>query len=346
VRVESFLAMMLTMSPDDGSLRRDLLQGAAGEMFREVVKIGALPYDDVRLNEDHESHEAMALLIDLGLLRDEPGAGGWVAVDPATVQHGVVAPLGRQVVELLDESAAWADVLGSLGQAFRRTQRGGSPLTEVRGLPSINRFLDAAVDDAESELLTAQPAGARSAAVLEQAVDRDIRALQRGVRMRTLYQHTARRSRATREHVERTREHGAQVRTLDEFFNRLIVIDRRMAVIPGDAPEVALAIHEPGIVSYLADVFDRSWERARDYEDRGEASESDIAAEVRQLTVRMLTEGHSDPASAKRVGVSTRTYASYVAALKEEYGVETRFQLGYAMGSRAGSEDSGRPPGR
>ena len=55
---------------------------------------------------------------------------------------------------------------------------------------------------------------------------------------------------------------------------------------------------------------------------------------MRQLTVRMLTEGHSDPASAKRVGVSTRTYASYVAALKEEYGVETRFQLGYAMGSR------------
>ena len=50
------------------------------------------------------------------------------------------------------------------------------------------------------------------------------------------------------------------------------------------------------------------------------------------MTVRMLTEGHSDPASAKRVGVSTRTYACYVAALKEEYGVETRFQLGYAMG--------------
>jgi hypothetical protein len=55
----------------------------------------------------------------------------------------------------------------------------------------------------------------------------------------------------------------------------------------------------------------------------------------------MLTEGHSDPASAKRVGVSTRTYASYVAALKEEYGVETRFQLGYAMGSRAGEEKTG-----
>ena len=46
----------------------------------------------------------------------------------------------------------------------------------------------------------------------------------------------------------------------------------------------------------------------------------------------MLVEGHSDPASAKRIGISTRTYAGYIAALKDEYGVTTRFQLGYAMG--------------
>ena len=190
------------------------------------------------------------------------------------------------------------------------------------------------MDDAQHELLAAQPAGARRAVILEQAVDRDLRALERGVSMRTLYQHTARRSRATREHVERTLERGAKVRTLDEFFNRLIVIDRRLAVIPGGSPDVALVIHEPHLVSYLADIFDRSWERGREYDGHGRESQSNIAAEVRALTVRMLTEGHSDPASAKRVGVSTRTYASYVAALKEEYGVETRFQLGFAMGSR------------
>jgi hypothetical protein len=343
--------MMANMTADDGSRRRDLLQGPAGELFRDVVQAGVLPRDDPRALDGRGPSEALTLLVELGLLRDDPATGGWVAVDPALVQPGVVAPLGRQVVQLLDESAAWADVLGGLGQVFRRTPRGDSALNEIRGLPSINRFLEAAVDDAEHELLAAQPAGARRAAVLEQAVDRDIRALQRGVRMRTLYQHTARRSKATREHVARTMEHGAQVRTLDEFFNRLIVIDRRLAVIPGDQPDLALAVHDSGIVSYLADVFDRSWERAHDYEERGEASESDIASEVRQLTVRMLTEGHSDPASAKRVGVSTRTYASYVAALKEEYGVETRFQLGYAMGTRTANDgtrettrEAGPPP--
>ena len=59
------------------------------------------------------------------------------------------------------------------------------------------------------------------------------------------------------------------------------------------------------------------------------------------MTIRLLVEGHSDPASAKRLGVSTRTYAGYIAALKDEYGVQTRFQLGYAMGT---DPQGKRPP--
>ena len=322
------------MSSDQGPERRVLLAGPAGELFREIIEAGILAHGDPRLGAAHPDHEAVSLLADLGLLREDAREGGWVPVDPAAVQAGVVAPMGRQVAELLEETARWADAFGALSQTFRRTPMGGSPVREIRGLLSINQFLEAAVDDAEHELLTAQPAGPRRAAVLEQAVDRDLRALERGVTMHTLYQHTARRSKATRDHVEHILEHGAKVRTLDEFFNRLIVVDRRLAVVPGGSPDVAVAIHDPNLVRYLADVFDRYWERGRDYDEHRPGSDSGIAEEVRQLTVRMLTEGHSDPASAKRVGVSTRTYASYVAALKEEYGVETRFQLGFAMGSR------------
>jgi DNA-binding CsgD family transcriptional regulator len=59
------------------------------------------------------------------------------------------------------------------------------------------------------------------------------------------------------------------------------------------------------------------------------------------MTIRMLIEGHSDPVSAKRLGVSARTFAGYVADLKTEYDAETRFQLGYTMGQRgvSGRED-------
>ncbi len=62
------------------------------------------------------------------------------------------------------------------------------------------------------------------------------------------------------------------------------------------------------------------------------------------MTIRLLVEGHSDPASAKRLGVSTRTYAGYIAALKDEYGVQTRFQLGHAMGG-PGDADAGPAAG-
>ena len=35
---------------------------------------------------------------------------------------------------------------------------------------------------------------------------------------------------------------------------------------------------------------------------------------------------------ATRLGVSPRTYAGYVADLKDEFDAETRFQLGYSLG--------------
>ena len=146
----------------------------------------------------------------------------------------------------------------------------------------------------------------------------------------------------TRKYVADVSEHGAEVRTLDEFFNRMIVIDRRLAIIPGAADlTVAMAIREPGLVAYLVDVFERAWERARPFTNTERSMMNDIAAEQRSMTIRMLIEGHSDPVSAKRLGVSARTFAGYVADLKAEFDAETRFQLGYTMG-QAGV--SGREP--
>ena len=144
-----------------------------------------------------------------------------------------------------------------------------------------------------------------------------------------------------REYVAAVTDRGAEVRTLDEFFNRMIVVDRRVAVIPsGDDLSVALAVREPSIVAYFVDVFERSWERARPFTSRETSLMKDIAAEQRAMTLRMLIEGHSDPVSAKRLGVSPRTYAGYIADLKAEFESETRFQLGYVIGQQgiSGSE--------
>jgi sugar-specific transcriptional regulator TrmB len=304
-------------------------------VYANAVAHGSLRSDDPSFADGGELRPALDLLVDIGLLRLDEGKGVLVPVDPATIQAQVVVPLGVQGAELLTESARWADAFSELGQIFRTSPRAAvSPITEIHGIENINNLIGAAINDSRQELLTAQPLGRRTANHLALAEDRDIRALERGVRMRTLYQHSARHSPPTREYVAEIVERGGQVRTLDEFFRRLIVVDRKVAFVPAsDNHEVAIAIHEKSLIAYLVDIFDRSWERAQPFNLSGNQVERKIDADVRSLTIRLLVEGHSDPASAKRLGVSTRTYAGYIAALKEEYGVQTRFQLGYAMGA-------------
>ena len=333
------------MTPTEyGAAHRRLLQTDAGDLYQKVVLEGAISADDPRVVEGGPHHNAFTFLVDLGLLALDPPSESYLPVDPATVQSRVVSPMGQRAAELLAESTDWANTFAELGLAYRRTAPAELPIVQLRGLPNINRFLIAAVGDAESELLTAQPDGARPSTILAEAIERDQRALERGVRMRTLYQHSARRSVATREYVEEVTKHGAEVRTLDEFFNRLIVVDRRLAIVPGaEGYQVAVAIHEPSLVAYLVDIFERYWERARGFTDRELHTEREVADDVHNMTVRMLVEGHSDNASAKRMGVSTRTYAGYVASLKAEYNVETRFQLGYAIGQQ---EERERKPKR
>nr|WP_228500614.1 LuxR family transcriptional regulator [Nocardioides agariphilus] len=307
-------------------------------MYDDALASGGLQADDPRLTSEPEVREAFDLLVRLGLLTLDTDDQVWQAVDPATVQAQVVSPMGTQAAELLAESTQWARAFAGLGQTWRRSspvQRG--PITEITGLEAIGAFLASAVADAEEELLTAQPQGQRNNAGLKAYLDdvarRDTAALERGVKMRTLYQHSARRSTGTQRWVAAVTAHGAEVRTLDEFFNRLIVIDRRIAVIPGaGGPGSALVIREPNLLAYLVDMFERTWERAQPWTSRGSAAQRDIAHEQRQMTIRMLIKGYADPASAKRLGVSPRTYAGYIADLKEEFEAETRFQLGYTMG--------------
>jgi head-tail adaptor len=117
-----------------------------------------------------------------------------------------------------------------------------------------------------------------------------------------------------------------------------------VAIIPGqDGPQMAVAIRDPHVVAYLVDVFQRSWERARPFTNKETSQLRSIAAEQRAMTIRLLIEGHSDTTSSKRLGVSPRTYAGYVADLKTEYEAETRFQLGYVLGRRGISGQEAAP---
>jgi len=313
---------------------RALFEDDATKLYEEICNNGGIAASDIRIDEIGEYRGAFDLLVEMGLLGYDGEQDLWVPEDPGSVQSRVVSPLSHQAATLLAESAQWNDAFGSLNQSWRRAPQASASrsITYLRG-PAINSFLEQALIECEEELLTAQPQTGRDAAGLASAALRDIGTVERGVKMRTLYQHSARRSSATHKYVSAVTARGAEVRTLDEFFNRMIVMDGRVAVIPHqDQAGVAVIVREPAVVDYLVDVFERSWARARPFTSKETSLMKDIASEQRAMTMRMLIEGHADPVSAKRLGVSPRTYAGYVADLKTEYEAETRFQLGYLLG--------------
>jgi sugar-specific transcriptional regulator TrmB len=322
---------------------RALFEGAGMALYEELLESGGIIAGDPRIEPGGEQHAAFEQLRKMGLVRQDASGGTWIAEDPDLVHSRVVSPLSQQGARLLEESTRWAQDFSALSQAWRKSpsasERG--PFTYLHGLETIAGFLHTVVPDAEEEVLTAQPqTGRDTGRGLSNVLAAERTMLERGVKIRTLYQHSARRSTETREYVAALSDLGADVRTLDEFFHRMIVVDRRTAIIPSPNDlRTALVIREPTIVAYLIDVFMRSWERARPFTSRDVSVVKEIAGEQRAMTMRMLVEGYSDPVSAKRLGVSPRTYAGYVADLKEEFDSETRFQLGYTLGRLGVPED-------
>lgn len=326
-----------------GRAEHALVSEVGATIYQAAVSSGWIDDDDPEYAAGTVARAALLLLADLGLLRFDESARRYHPVDPSAASDQLVVPLAQRGSELLAESARWNDTFAELGQLYRSSALGMTrSITEVHGIEAINAFIDTQLNDCRHGLLTAQPYGRRRASTLAQVEQRDVQALERGVQMRTLYQHSARQSQPTREHVAEMSALGAEVRTSDEFFKRLIIFDQHTALIPATENHVvAVAIHDKSVVAYLVDIFERAWDRALPFVVEETDVARTVAGEIRAMTLRMLVEGYSDAASAKRLGISARTYASYIATLKEEYAVQTRFQLGWAMSKTRAAKSSG-----
>ncbi|MET9770529.1 helix-turn-helix transcriptional regulator [Streptomyces sp. NPDC006415] len=307
---------------------------------------------DVGAAEDH-----CAQLADLGLLAEDTRASPTVfrAVDPETAGERVLGPLERVIrtrrqhleevrTRLLEFSQVYEE------QPVRTDSRG-----TVEFLASLSSTRAAIVELAakcESEVLTAQPGGGRRAEVLEEAISRDEAMLRSGVRMRTLYQHTARFSPGTREYVDRVSRMGAEVRTLDDQFIRVLLFDRRAAVIGVESdPGSAIIVREPNLIHFIAKTFDLWWLNAAPFPLEWSNQEvADIADQLKQRIALLLSEGLTDQTIAKRMGMSVRTCRRHIAEIMERLGAKSRFQAGFLLSARTdvftAPEEPGAPEDR
>ncbi|MFI9269915.1 helix-turn-helix domain-containing protein [Kitasatospora sp. NPDC052896] len=280
-------------------------------------------------------------LIQIGLLvvdLDDPGQ--LVAVDPKHLATRLSTDWQQQALGMLSRAISLPAELQDLADAFHSPSQGGGTIEYVRGKALINQKLRHAVVKAKEEVLAAQPGGPRPPEQLAGSMASDLQDLRRGVAARTIYHASTRYHGPTRDYVATVTQAGGEFRTLDEPYTRLIVVDRALAVIPvANDMSLAAFIRDRAVVTCLTeDVFERNWRRALVF-DGGRSVPQQVVSQLRKTIVDLLLDGTNHRVIARRLGISERTLARHIAELREEYNVESLFQLGYAI---ARSSD---PPG-
>lgn len=318
----------------DTPSRPQLVSEAATELYRQMVNT----------TQPHPVSDVIALaeLLALGLVREDRVLG-YVVVDPSLVVARQAAEVHRRIADDYALAATLSDEFDALREAFLSQPRsGGGGVEYLRGASAINARLVTLLAGAKSEIISCQPGGPRSTAAREFGWRTASETLARGVVMRTLYQEEARSGEGMDEWVLAMTELGTQVRTLNELFSRMIIIDRQTAVLPDDEnlaatdEAIAYVVHDPGLASFLVRQFERDWTRAIAWsgpEAPGALSATDV------LILQGLAADDTLAAIGRRLGLRRQVMDARVKALKLVLGAENQFQLGmryeaYLRGAR------------
>jgi DNA-binding CsgD family transcriptional regulator len=148
--------------------------------------------------------------------------------------------------------------------------------------------------------------------------------------MKTIYLDSVQNDQGSLEHALWLAEHGAETRTTPSLPLRLQILDRRYAFVPinpEDSSQGAVLVEEPGIVSALCALFELVWETAVPFTEKKTRPKGTVSPQEREL-LRLLSQGLTDEAAARKLGVSLRTERRMITEISTRLDAHSRFQLG------------------
>ncbi|MGW7824776.1 helix-turn-helix transcriptional regulator [Streptomyces puniciscabiei] len=200
----------------------------------------------------------------------------------------------------------------------------------LQGIDAIRARLARLGDDATSEVMTFAPGGSHSPADLEAGRNPNTALLSRGVRIRTVCLDSVRNDRATLDHLSWLASSGAEVRTKPTLPTRLIIVDRRPALLPvdpADAREGAVLVSDQGTIAALCALFEQIWSDATPLGQPPAQQPRDLSRQEDEV-LHMLATGLTDQAIATRLGVSPRTARRLAAELMDRLDACSRLEAG------------------
>lgn len=319
------------------------LEAHTEAVYREML---AHPADGIgelgqRLNLSEEQvRDSLDRLVDLELLTASRNSSGSLrAVSPEVGLEQILRrqeeDLIRRQEELARSKVAAARAVATYSALRPNTETDGAE--RLVGLDAIQSRLEVLGRNLTEECLSIMPGGAQSQASLDASKPLDENALARKVDMRAIYQDSVRNDPATLAYAQWTTEKGGQVRSSPILPPRLVIFDRKIAVVPIDPANSrlgALCTSAPGIVASLVTLFEQTWETAVPLgAAREPVPEDGISAGEREL-LKLLASGLTDETAAKRLGVSLRTIRRQMSAIMERLNASSRFEAGLRAAQR------------
>ncbi|MYV69487.1 helix-turn-helix transcriptional regulator [Streptomyces sp. SID2131] len=315
----------LGLGVDEEFVYREMLASSAGGV-EELA--GGLGMTESRVRE------ALDRLVDLGLLAPSREAGrGLRAISPDLGLEVMIRrqeeELARRQEELARSKAAVARAVAAYADLRPNTET--EQAERLVGLDAIQDRLGRLTHGLSEECLSIIPGGAQSQRSIDASRPLDEAAMDRGVHLRAVYQDSARNDAATLAYAQWTTERGGLVRTSPVLPPRMLIFDRRTALVPIDPENSklgALCTSAPGIVASFVALFHQTWETAVPLgADHRQPREDGISDNEREL-LRLLAAGLTDEAAGKRLGISVRTVRRQMAALMERLNATSRFEAG------------------
>lgn len=181
---------------------------------------------------------------------------------------------------------------------------------------------------AEREFCSALPGGPWDAEFLRSSWDDDTELLDRGVMLRELVTPQAVNTPAAMKYFTEMVGRGAQIRVSRRVVQRAVLIDRQVAMVPAAIDShggAALLVREPAMLLSLYQQFDSIWRAANSV---GPGPQDLLQVEGVSEVLRLLADGLTDDAIARRLEVSHRTVQRRVGAVMEMLGCTSRFAAG------------------
>lgn len=305
-------------------------------MYRHFLRNPGTSADDLhlRLHSGPEcARRSLDRLRQLGLLKENAeGQDGIVPADPEVAVARLMDRRLQQLHEELQRVTQPRHVVAGL-RAEQNSRQSASPqgIEQLEDLAQIRNRIEDLAFFARDEILSVEPYTQLAPENIDHARPLDMRCLRRGVRIRNVVLSTALEHAPTVGYLRELVAHGAMIRVAENVSERILVYDRRVALVPidpGNTSRGALLAHEGGLVSNIIALFEKIWDQAEDLLTavNAPAAQGPVLSEIEQRVLDLMVSAGKDEAGARELGISVRTYRRHVADLMRTLGAASRAQ--------------------